>query len=159
MIHIPEKYFWPGMVIGILSLSVGANIVLISAARSDGGAQIIDNYYEKAVNWDEHKAELKRAQEMGWSVEILVGPQGETRPVRFVVTDKSGTPVQGLAPHVVVTSPAKIAPQARADLRIDAPGVYAAELSIPHAGFWDFEFTARLGDGDFVTKKRVEVLP
>lgn len=157
MIHIPEKYFWPGLVVAILSLSVGANIVLIIAARSDGGAQIIDNYYEKAAHWDDHQAELKRVRELGWTVDILVGPQAETRPVRFIVKDRDGVPVQGLRPNVVVTSPAKLAVQSQAELTNDAPGIYAANLDIPHPGLWDFEFTARLGDGDFITKKRVEV--
>ena len=159
MIRIPEKYFWPGMIIGILSFSVIANILLVMASRSDGGAQIIDNYYEKAVKWDEHQADLKRVSEMGWDVQILVGPHAEKRAIRFVMQDKNGTPLSGLTPHVVVTSPAKLEPIADVELVPAGPGVYATEITIPHNGFFDFELTAPLGDGDFVTRKRVEVLP
>lgn len=157
--RIPEKYFWPGMVVAILGLSVVANIVLVTAAQSDGGAQIIDNYYEKAVNWDQHQADLQRVREMGWTVDILVGPAAERRAVRFVMHDKNGAPLNGLRPHVVVTSPAKLEPIADVELTPAGLGIYAAEMAIPHAGVWDFALTAPLGDGDFITTKRVEVLP
>lgn len=159
MMRIPEKYFWPGMVVAILSLSVVANIILVTAALSDGGPQVIDNYYEKSVNWDESQAELKRVKEMGWTVEILVGPAAPNRAVRFVVRDRAGAPVDGLLPHVIIHSPAKIVAAGEAELTPAGPGVYAGEFPITHPGFWDFNFTARLGDGDFVTTKRVEVLP
>lgn len=159
MMRIPEKYFWPGMVIAILSLSVVANIILVTAALSDGGPQVIDNYYEKSVKWDESQAEIKRIEEIGWTVDILVGSDAPNRVVRFVVRDRAGSPVEGLAPHAVVHSPAKIDAVGETNLTHVGQGVYTGEFALPHAGFWDFEFKARAGETDFLTTKRIEVLP
>ena len=38
---IPAKYFWPGFVVALLGVAVGAGVVTIWAAQSDGGAKII----------------------------------------------------------------------------------------------------------------------
>ena len=56
MRRIPPQILYPGMVIGILSMSVIAHIILIVNAASDGGAQVVPDYYEKAVNWDAEQA-------------------------------------------------------------------------------------------------------
>ena len=56
MRRIPPQIFWPGLVIGILLMSVTAHVVLIVKASSDGGAQAVPDYYEKAANWDATQA-------------------------------------------------------------------------------------------------------
>lgn len=54
--RIPPQILYPGMVIAILSMSVIAHVILIVNASSDGGAQVVPDYYEKAVNWDAEQA-------------------------------------------------------------------------------------------------------
>lgn len=54
--RLPPEILYPGMVIAILAMSVAAHIYLIAKASSDGGAQVVPDYYEKAVNWDAEQA-------------------------------------------------------------------------------------------------------
>lgn len=54
--RIPPQFLYPGIVIGILLLSVVAHIILIVEASSDGGAQVVPDYYEKSLQWDETQA-------------------------------------------------------------------------------------------------------
>ena len=53
---IPPQFLYPGMVVSILMMSVIAHVVLVYKATSDGGAQAVPDYYEKAINWDEEQA-------------------------------------------------------------------------------------------------------
>lgn len=47
---------WPAMIIGLLGLNVGiCAVTIISAARHP--AHIEPDYYERAVNWDQIRAE------------------------------------------------------------------------------------------------------
>ena len=57
---IPPQLLYPGIVIGILLMSVTAHVILIVLASSDGGAQVVDDYYDKAINWDAEQAEQAR---------------------------------------------------------------------------------------------------
>ena len=54
--RIPPQFFYPGIVIAILAMSVAAQSALFVSATSDGGAQVIPDYYEKASNWDAEQA-------------------------------------------------------------------------------------------------------
>lgn len=54
--RIPPQILYPGMVIAILAMSVLAHIYLVIEAASDGGAQVVPNYYEKAIHWDAKQA-------------------------------------------------------------------------------------------------------
>ena len=55
-VRIPPQFLYPGIVVGILSMSVIAHIYLVVQASSDGGAQVVPDYYEKAQAWDSQQA-------------------------------------------------------------------------------------------------------
>lgn len=78
--EIPPHIFYPGMVVGILLMSVVAHVVLLVMASSDGGPQVVPDYYEKAANWDEYQArEAAEAAEAETS-ERRGGPAATPRP-------------------------------------------------------------------------------
>lgn len=56
MPRIPPHVLYPGLVVAILGMSVTANIILIVLASTDGGAQVVPDYYEKAQSWDAEQA-------------------------------------------------------------------------------------------------------
>ena len=56
--RIPPHILYPGLVIGILTMSVTAHVYLIVMAASDGGAQVVPDYYEKAQSWDAEQARV-----------------------------------------------------------------------------------------------------
>ncbi len=56
--RIPPQILYPGLVVGILVMSVIAHIVLLVKASSDGGAQIVPDYYEKSKTWDDDQARV-----------------------------------------------------------------------------------------------------
>ena len=54
--RIPPQFLYPGIVVGILSMSVLAHVFLIVKATNDGGAEVVPDYYQKAQNWDAEQA-------------------------------------------------------------------------------------------------------
>jgi len=48
---------WPAMIVGLLLLNVGVCAVTIVAATTTQ-PEIEEDYYRKALEWDEHRAEL-----------------------------------------------------------------------------------------------------
>ncbi len=155
---VPPHIFWPGLVVAILGMSVTANIWLLYNAQSDGGAQIIDDYYDKATAWDE-KVELDEVSaRKGWTVATTVGGLEEgQRRVTFAVRDRAGQPVQGLAAKATVKNPVKIDDVTERELAENAPGVYMALMPFSRAGLWDIHFTVGSGETVFFHETRIEV--
>lgn len=52
---------WPLAVIGVLAVTVGANVWLIQVAREPNGAVIEPDYYRRAVAWDSLAARQGRS--------------------------------------------------------------------------------------------------
>ena len=51
----PSGRFWPLFVVGLLALNVGVCAMTVTASIRNP-AQVESGYYEKAANWDEHRA-------------------------------------------------------------------------------------------------------
>lgn len=60
---VPPHILYPGMVIGILLMSVIAQMTIVYKATSDGGAQVVPDYYEKASHWDDEQAREAAARD------------------------------------------------------------------------------------------------
>lgn len=54
MVRIPEHIFYPALVVAILLVSVAAHVALIVMASRDGGPQVVPDYYQRGVHWDEN---------------------------------------------------------------------------------------------------------
>jgi nitrogen fixation protein FixH len=87
---VPDHVRYPGMIIGFLTLSVCSQVFLVRAALSDGGARIEEDYYQKALSWDEMQRRRAARDAKGWSVQVE--PVGEELRVR--VRDREGAPVE-----------------------------------------------------------------
>lgn len=136
--HIPAHIRYPGMVVALLTFTIVGQIVLISAAFSDGGAQIEENYYERATKWDAERAEQARVERMGWRVELSPPRDGFVH-VRFF--DKRNRPIPDLRGEAVLKRPHIAGVIAERPLA-NVPGQdgayrFAAPEGAP--GLWDVE--------------------
>lgn len=52
MIQVPPHIFWPGFIIALLLIPIGSGAAIVIAATSDAGPQVIPDYYQKAVEFD-----------------------------------------------------------------------------------------------------------
>ncbi len=152
---IPEHIFWPGMVFAILGMSVIANMVLLYKASNDGGAQIIENYYDKAAHWDETKAKASESSSLGWATQIEVTGSGSHRVVVVRIADPNG-PVTSLKPTVTLRDPTLIDPVASAEMVLTGD-TYVATIPFPRNGLWDVQIQAEHQGIAFDHTQRLDV--
>jgi nitrogen fixation protein FixH len=145
--YLPPHVRWPAMIIGFLSLSVFAGVYTLIQAQSDGGVSVIDNYYQKSLDWDQAAAE--RAAAAALAIDVEVAPPSDEAPgfrsVTLVVHDADGQPVTNLRGALRATQPHTTTDDVAAiplSPVPDAPGTYRQQLPMASAGLWDVELDA-----------------
>jgi len=158
---VPPHIAWPAFVIALLLLGIGSAFEALFAARSDGGAKIVENYYDEALGYDQTRAAQAASDVLGWSAGVTVGTcEGGLCPVEVVVSDQTGAPVNDLVGVVRASRPQEATAAARLPLSPSGtPGVYRQMMPVSAAGLWDFAIDAQRGDDRFLTTARVEVAP
>lgn len=158
MLGIPDRFFWPGLVVALLISSVGWSVGLMLYASSDGGAQVVENYYDRAVRFDEIRATEQAASQAGWRVQLQwPAAAGESLGLRII--DADGDPVGGLQGSVELRRPELSGAQGRAQLVpvADQAGRYRVDLSPDRDGLWDVVVEANQGAQSYRIAVREEV--
>lgn len=157
--NIPPHIAWPSFIVFLLMVGIGGAFAALIAARSDGGVQIVDDYYQKAVNWDETMSQQSESAALQWKVEIDVFPPETTsplRPVEIKFLDHTGNPIPYLKGTVRIYRPQVLQPLAEIPLsEIDGrPGTYRQLLPLSGEGIWDFEIHAESEAGVYESRLR-----
>lgn len=161
-LRLPPHIAWPLFIVALLGMSITATVITVVLARSDGGAQIIDDYYQKAINWDEEVARQAASDALGWETQLLVAaaPSGApSQPVEITIHDRDGRPVEHLEGTVRALRPQRSEAVAEGPLTAvpEQPGVYRNAFPIHQAGLWDFEIVADRDTLHFQTVIRKDV--
>ncbi len=161
-LRLPPHITWPLFVVGLLSMSVATVTITVMASRSDGGAQVVEDYYQKAVNWDETAALQAASAALGWQIELTVAATSadeEGRPVEIMLRTRDGQPVDQARGAIRAFRPHRANVVAERTLvAVDGtPGLYRQTLPIQQTGLWDFEITATQDSLRFQTTIRKEI--
>lgn len=159
---IPPHIGWPLLIISLLGISIGASMVTVYASRSDGGAQVIDDYYEKAVNWDASQASQAASDALGWTTTLHLEPSQPSglRMLVLTVHDSTAAPVTNLRGTVKLFRPDQAGAVATIPLSEapKAPGSYRQLVPLTDPGLWDVQVLAvRDGAPVYQTTLRHEV--
>lgn len=146
---------WPLAVIGVLAVTVGANVWLIQVAREPNGAVIEPDYYRRAVAWDSLAARRGRSAALGWRADaaLSAGTAAATH-VRATLADSLGAPVAGCTVALEAVHNLAAATPARVTLAETAPGVYEADAALGRPGMWELRLTATRGADVFLASLR-----
>lgn len=136
---------WPAAIVVLLLSSVGMMMAVLVAARSDGGAQVVDDYYSRAVAWDSLAALQTTSAERGWGLDLDLASDGAAL---LTVTDSTGAPVTGLDGDVSIRRPQLADVLQVADLAAaqDRAGVYTFDIEAAGRGIWIFDVRLQRGD-------------
>lgn len=123
---------WPVIVVGLLALNIGVCAVTVVYAMSSTPS-VEPGYYEKALSWDEQKAEFADPQALGWVVDAaLTGGM-----IDISIHDAHGGPVVATAARGVCFH------HAHADERIElefirvGDGRFMAQAGLARPGLWE----------------------
>ena len=161
MKKIPPHIAWPLTIVGLLLLGIFWSFGVVMASFIDGGAQVVDNYYEKATRWDEQAALRQKGESLDVSIELKSVEDG---PVPYfleiTIRDGYGEPVAGLAGEFKVLRPHRSeALDVQKLIPVEhASGLYRQPLPMASAGLWDFEIEAQLDSLHFIKTIRKELI-
>ena len=136
---------WP-WVIGIaLALHVIGSLVFVAIATSDSSYGVEEDYYQKAVNWDEKRAQDRTNAELGWSLEFEVAPPqrpGEQPSMEVRLADGSGAPLTGATVALETFHKARSDDVIRIAIEAtDEAGLSNARIPMRRNGLWELRFT------------------
>jgi nitrogen fixation protein FixH len=146
---------WPIAIVGVLAITVGANVWLLWEARDPNGAVIEPDYYRKAVAWDSLAARQARSDDLRWTADAALGAsRGGRAHVRATLADSLGAPVAGARVELEAVHNLDGARHVRSELAESAPGVYEADAALDRAGMWELRLTATRGGDVFLASLR-----
>lgn len=149
-----RQHLWIIAPAGLASVAIIANVLLAVTAFGDPSFAVEEDYYQKAVDWDEELAERRQSAALGWTV-ALSTPAGGL--LRADITDKDGAAVIGAHVEVVLFHYARASERNKALMKEVAPGRYGAAVPMERAGWWEARLRARLGDQTFATTQGFRV--
>jgi len=149
---------WPAAVVGLLLLSGITTFAVLIASRSDGGAQVVDNYYRKSVAWDSLAADRRASEALGWSVHVDILPRERATGV-VVFTDKNGNAVTGLEGSVTVSRPQTSVVYGTHGFSTgdSLSGRYSFSFPYTAHGLWDLDVVAWRESERFIERIRIEI--
>ena len=148
---------WPVALVGVLAVTVAANVTLLIAARDPHASAVESDYYDKAVAWDSTQAVRRRSDALGWRLEARIAPVSRRAArVEVRLEDRRGAPIDRARLEVEAIHDCEPDRPVRGELRFVGDGRYAAALPLDRAGLWELRLDADRGSDRFLASVRRE---
>jgi len=152
---------WGAIIVGILGTSFTVGMVMLYVSASDPSFAVEPEYYDQALNWDEHAEQRRVNAELDWRIEIQEQP-GFTAGVRTLtvtLTDRDGNPIEEATVGVIAFHNARSANRFEFPMIPAGAGVFTAEQPLTRAGHWEFRFTVVAPETTFTETQAVQLQP
>lgn len=152
----PERA-WPLIITGLLVIHVAAMLIFVWVATSDPSYAVEEDYYQKAVHWDDKRAQDARNRALGWKLTFQVQRPmavGDRPTLRVRLADGSGAALTGAGIGLVAFRTALSGRQLRVTFAEEDGGVYTASPPMLQDGKWELRFRVELGDDVFTATER-----
>lgn len=152
-------WYWPWFVAAALLVTVGVNVVILVAARSDRTGSVVEpDYYRKAVAWDETMVRRAASDRLGWSATARIerpvtrtdADAAEQDEVLVQIRDEMGASVQGAQASAVLIHNLEAGHPLAVPLGEREPGLYVATIARVRAGRWEVRVEAQRGEERFL---------
>lgn len=154
---LPPHIAWPMFIIALLLMGMVATMYTVVIANRTP-PQVVENYYEKALAWDEQQAQTAASEALGWTLNLSVeGQTAGPRAIAVSLRDASGALLTDLTGTIRAHRPDQIGAQAEQPLTVRADGTYEVQMTLPKTGLWDFEVIAERHDERFTQTVRREI--
>jgi hypothetical protein len=144
---------WPWVIGGALALHVVVSLAVVFFTASDASYAVEEDYYQKAMKWDDQRAQDRTNEELGWSLTFAAAPPatpGGRPTIEVRLTDGDGGHLAG------ATIALETFHNARSDEIIhiafeagEEVGLYTASPAMRHNGLWELRFTVDHGGDHF----------
>jgi nitrogen fixation protein FixH len=143
---------WPAVIAGALALHVVASLVVVIIATSDPSYAVEEDYYQKALHWDDKRAQDRSNESLGWSIDFSVDPPaqpGDRPMLEMRLHDGVASALNGAVVSVEAFHNARSGDIVRIQLKPAGDGVYRAPFPGDRNGRWELRFTIERGNDRF----------
>jgi hypothetical protein len=145
---------WPWIIGGALALHVVVSLGVVFFATTDASYAIEEDYYQKAMNWDEKRAQDRTNDELGWSLTFAAAPPtapAEHPTLEVRLADIDGETLAGATIALEAFHKARSEDVIHIALvAAEEAGLYTANPAMRHNGLWELRFSVD-HDGDHFT--------
>jgi nitrogen fixation protein FixH len=131
------------MIAGALALHVVASLVVVYVATSDPSYAVEEDYYRKAVAWDDKRAQDRANEVLGWLLEFNIEPPprpGDMPTLQVELLDDDGRPLTEAAVTIEAFHNARGDDIVRDTMTEVGNGIYRASLPMYRNGRWQLRF-------------------
>ncbi len=150
--------FWmllPFMLLGATLVGWG---FMVAVALDDPSFSVEPDYYEKAVEWDQHQAQQTKNEELGWQIKSQLEARGPDMQLAIELSGRHGTRLRGARVSVRAFHVARGADVVEAVLGEREDGTYAATLPMRRPGIWEVRYLAERAGERFTAVQREELV-
>ncbi|RMH25396.1 MAG: hypothetical protein D6693_08765 [Planctomycetota bacterium] len=153
--RIPPAVLWPGIVIGLLAMSVIAMTITAALAVSDPSFAIVPGYGAGAEAENAAVRARRASAALGWDARVALSMTAPGRAeARVTLTDAAGDPIDDAGVRAVLYHPARSGDRQTVALTPIGAGVYAGAFRAPRTGLWACEVTAARDGAEFLADER-----
>jgi nitrogen fixation protein FixH len=145
---------WPLVITIALVLHVVVSLGTVYVATSNPSYAVEEDYYQKALRWDEKRAQDRRNAELGWRLVLEVEPparRGDPAVLTAHLSDADGTPLDAAGMAVEAFHNARSGNIVRTALAGRGEGHYGGEFPMRRPGLWEFRVVVER-DGERFTQ-------
>jgi nitrogen fixation protein FixH len=155
---VKKRWQWL-LVVGLFgAVVIGANLILIYMAISDPSFAVEEDYYQKALAWDDKREQDRVNTDLGWTLEFEFAPTRSpdgTLQLTARLADGAGLPILDAQICLETFHNARAARTLRATMTPGGDGTYATRLLVRRPGLWEFRFDV-LHEGQRFTHTTLE---
>ncbi|MEO1584298.1 MAG: FixH family protein [Planctomycetota bacterium] len=149
---------WPGIIFGLISISMTLMTITFVLAITDSSFGLEEDYYAKAVAWDDTSSILARSNSLGWSAAITISDSLDergNRGVMIVLTDSQGDNVDASLVEAMTFHHARRTETLAPTFARIGPGRFSAGAPLTRPGIWQFRLRFEKGSEVFLVKSDV----
>jgi nitrogen fixation protein FixH len=143
----------------MLVIFFGMNAFMIYLAQSNNPGLVAEDFYDRGQDYEKNM--LKRQmRHPGWQMKVDLPKKIDVDEVvlsHFTITDKEGAPVDPNQVIFYAYRPSDAKQDFNVPMRKVGPGRYEAEVKFPLMGAWDILVSAKQGEDEYNTPKRIGV--
>lgn len=150
---------WPMAIVGVLGLTLAANVFLWRAANAPGTNDLEPDYYHRALAWDSTQTARTRSASLGWRAQAALGlGRSGSEELHVTIIGRDGAPVAGAAVEVQGVHNLDPGHPERWTLVEEPDGRYVAPVHLPHTGRWELRVNATRGGERFESIEHADAL-
>lgn len=154
--------FWPILITTMLGAHVVAGIVVITVSVSDPSFAVEENYYEKAMDWDQTARQRATNDRLAWRVDLsprVHAGRHPTHDVELTLSDATGAPLDGASVRIECFPNIRASERVTLNAATDANGHATVALDPDHFGLWEFRLRITHEDSVFTHRHRTQIAP